>query len=109
MISEKNIKWLLEPDNPSVKYRTLIELLDKPMDDHEVQQCKKQIIENPVVKKIFDKMHPDGYWLQTNPRTKRTVGDDVEYGAFGTTHFCLSYLAELGLDHHHPLVDKAER
>lgn len=107
MIYEENIKWLLEPDNPSVRYRTLIDLLDKPMDDPEVQQCKQQIIESQAVKAIFEKMHLDGYWLQKNPRTKKIVGDGVEYGAFATTHYCLSYLAELGLDRKHPLVDKA--
>jgi hypothetical protein len=107
MISNKNLKWLLEPDDPSVRYRTLVELLDKTMDDPEVQQCKEQIKDSLAVKAIFDKMHPDGYWLQKNPRTKEVVGDSVVYGSFATTHFCLSYLAELGLDRNHPLVDKA--
>jgi hypothetical protein len=35
------------------------------------------------------------------------VGDDVLYDAFATTHFCLAYLAELGLDHTQPQVEKA--
>ncbi|MBN1117863.1 MAG: hypothetical protein JXA77_11695, partial [Bacteroidales bacterium] len=48
-----------------------------------------------------------GYWLQTNPKTKITLGDGVEYGAFATTHFMLSYLAELGLDKEHALIKKA--
>jgi hypothetical protein len=52
-------------------------------------------------------VHPDGYWLQTNPRTGVTVGDGVEYGSFATTHFCLAYLAELGLTREHPLIAKA--
>jgi hypothetical protein len=43
-------------------------------------------------------MHPGGYWLQKNPRTGELRGDGVEYGAYGTTHYCLSYLAELGMD-----------
>jgi hypothetical protein len=52
-------------------------------------------------------MHPDGYWLQRNPRTKEYVGDGVVYGSFATTHFCLAYLAELGMDGSHPQVAKA--
>jgi hypothetical protein len=52
-------------------------------------------------------MHPDGYWLQKNPRTQRFVGTGVEYGSFGTTHFCLAYLAELGLNRSQPQVEKA--
>jgi hypothetical protein len=42
-------------------------------------------------------MHPDGYWLQQNPVTRRYVGDGVEYGSFATTHYCLGYLSELGI------------
>jgi hypothetical protein len=49
-------------------------------------------------------MHPDGYWLQRNPRTGRVEGAGTEYGSFATTHFCLSYLAELGLDRNHARV-----
>lgn len=41
------------------------------------------------------------------PRTGILVRDDVEYGSFATTHFCLSYLAELGLDRNHEMLDMA--
>jgi hypothetical protein len=52
-------------------------------------------------------MHPAGYWPQKNPRTQRLVGDSVEYGSWATTHFCLAYLSELGLDRTQPEVDRA--
>jgi hypothetical protein len=52
-------------------------------------------------------MHPDGYWIQKNPRTQKFAGDGVKYGSFGTTHFCLAYLAELGMDRTQPEVEKA--
>lgn len=52
-------------------------------------------------------MHPDGYWLQKNQRTGAMLGDGVEYGSFGTTHFCLSYCAEAGLNRTNPLVANA--
>lgn len=107
MISEDVIAWLVEPENPSVRYRTMVELLDKSPNDIEVRGCKNQITESTPVKILLDRMHPDGYWLQKNPRTGEIFGDGVEYGAFGTTHYCLSYLAELGLDRSHPQVAKA--
>jgi hypothetical protein len=62
---------------------------------------------SPQVMQILLKMHPDGYWLQQNQTTKRFVGDDVEYGSYATTHFCLSYLSELGLTKENHLVAKA--
>jgi len=101
------IEWLLEPENPSARYHTLVELMDKPRENEEVQESKKQIFESDPVKALLGKMHPEGYWLQKNPRTNKTRGDGVEYGAYGTTHYCLSYLAELGVDRTNPLVSKA--
>lgn len=98
------VDWLLEPENPSVRYRTLTELLDRNDDEPEVIATKKSIVSSEQVTKILEKMDPDGYWLQKNPRTGRIVGDGVEYGAYATTHFCLAYLAELGLDNQHPKV-----
>jgi hypothetical protein len=101
------LDWLLEPKDISVRYRTLVELLDLPDDSVEVLECKNQIPVSDPVKKILIKMHPNGYWLQQNPRTKEILGDGVKYGAFGTTHYCLSYLAELGLDRDNPQISKA--
>lgn len=99
------LDWLLEPGNPSVRYRTLTELLDQK-DTTEVIEAKEAIMESEPVVKLLKKMHPDGYWLQKNSRGT-VVGQDVEYGSFATTHFCLSYCAELGLDSTHPAVAKA--
>ncbi|MEI6632398.1 MAG: hypothetical protein WCP22_01120 [Chlamydiota bacterium] len=99
--------WLLEADEPSIRYRTLVELLDRSECDPEVVTAKKAIPASEPVRRILERMHPDGYWLQKNPRTGEWAGKGIEYGAFATTHFCLAYLAELGLDRTHPLVRKA--
>ncbi len=99
--------WLLDPEDPSVRYRTLVELLDRPHDDAEVVECKKEIPESEPVKKLFSKMHPDGYWLHKKRGTNEVIGDGVEYGDYRTTHYCLSYLAELGMDRTDPRVSKA--
>lgn len=101
------IQWLLEGDDPSVQYRTLREVLGRSEDAPDVKQAKVAILRSKPVQRLLGRMHPDGYWLQKNPRTQDIVGDDVEYGAFGTTHFCLAYLAELGLDRTQPQVEKA--
>lgn len=106
-VDQEVYDWLLEPRNPSIRYRTLIELLDKSMDDVEVLQAREQIPASQMVTKILSKMHPDGYWLQKKSITDEFVGDGTEYGAYATTHFCLAYLAELGLDRQNPQVAKA--
>jgi len=99
--------WLMEPRNPSILYRTMTELLDRSEDDAEVFQAREQFSSSKMVTKNLSKMHPDGYWLQKKPSTNEYVGDGTEYGAYATTHFCLAYLAELGLDRHNPQVSKA--
>ena len=100
-------EWLLEEDNPSVRYRALVELLGKSPDDPEVIKTEKEIPSSESVMNIFTRMHPDGYWLWKNPTKGVFVGDGVEYTSFNTTHFCLAYLAELGLNKEHPQVYKA--
>jgi hypothetical protein len=103
-------EWLLEPSDPSVRYRTMTELLDGSEDDVEALQAREQIPASQMATKILSKMHPDGYWLQKKPSTGEFLGDGTEYGAYATTHFCLAYLAELGLDRQNPQVAKgAER
>ena len=107
MIPKNVVTWLVESEDPSVRYRTLMELLGRSITDFDVQECRNQITASLPVKTLLDKMHPDGYWLQKNPRTGNAFGDDVAYGAYGTTHYCLSYLAELGMDRSHPQITKA--
>lgn len=99
------LEWLLEPGDPSVRYRTLAELMDKD-GTKEAREAWSAVPESEPVKKLIETMHPDGYWLQKNYKG-RMAGQDVEYGSFGTTHFCLSYCAELGLDRSQPFIEKA--
>jgi len=98
-------EWLLEPADPSVRYRTLVELMERGGSE-EALEAKGAIPESEPVRKLMAAMHPDGYWQQKNYKG-RILGKDVEYGSFATTHFCLSYCAELGLDRSQPFVEKA--
>ncbi len=53
--------WLLEGE-PWVRYRTLVDLLNKKETDKEVIGAKEDISEHPLIKKIFKKQNKDGYW-----------------------------------------------
>ncbi len=103
----ETLNKLLASESPSIRYRTLTELLDKDKSDAEVKELLESIANSLPVKSIFEKMHPEGYWLQKNPRTGEIAGEGVEYGAFATTHYVLSYLMELGLTKEHPIVARA--
>lgn len=58
------IEWLLEVDtkNPSIRYFTLRDLLDKLENDTEVLNAKAAIMSSGVVPKILAKQEPGGYW-----------------------------------------------
>ena len=53
--------WLLEKSNPSVRYLTLINILDKKKTDTETERAKEEIMMSGVVPKILKKQ-TDGCW-----------------------------------------------
>lgn len=83
------IEWLLEKDNPSIRYFTLKELIDKPESNLEVAEAKTAIMKTGIVPQILDKMHTEGYWeTPTSFYTAKYKG----------TVWQLLILAELGAD-----------
>ncbi len=105
-IPEDVIDWLLEAKNPSIRYRTMLELQDLPNTRNQVKEAKEAVIEYSIVQNILKKMQPEGYW-EVKKRDGRIIGAGVEYADWSTTHYVLSYLVELGLTKDNPLVKKA--
>src|SRR5207245_9067746 len=79
------VNWLLESEDPSVRYLTLTEILDRPSDSKEVLVAKKQIPNGPVVKTLLSGQRADG-GFGVHPYQKWT-------GA----HWRLVSLVELGI------------
>ena len=100
------IDWLLEEDNPSVRYRTLTELLGHSPNHPKAAAAKRRIESYAPVAMILSKMDARGCWMYDHPR-RGSAGDGTYYHDFWTTHFNLAYLAELGMDRSHELVHKA--
>jgi hypothetical protein len=65
------IPWLLEPENPSVRYWTLTDILSRPADDPDVLEARAAISQQPLVQDLFAQQHPDGHWGddRTKPHT----------------------------------------
>lgn len=63
--------WLLEPENPSVRYWTLVDVLRRPAEDVEVKAARAAIARQPLVVKIFALQRPGGHWGEdeTKPHT----------------------------------------
>jgi hypothetical protein len=83
-------EWLLEESNPSVRYFTLLDILDKSMDDFEVKESKEKIMQMGIVPKILAKQKTGGYW--GNPE------NFYLRGKYKGTSWQLIILAELGAD-----------
>jgi hypothetical protein len=89
--------WLLEPSNPSVRYWTLINILDKEPDDADVLKAQESIATSEPVKTILAAQEPDGYWCNA---------DDMYLPKYKATTHQLLILAELGATRT-PAIEKA--
>ncbi len=67
----KPLSWLLEPENPSVRYWTLVDILDRPGMDPDVREARAAITREPFVNELFALQHPQGHWGDdpTKPHT----------------------------------------
>lgn len=54
--------WLLEPENPSVRYWTLQHLSGKSKDDGEVTKAQSNIMKSECIKSILSAQKKEGYW-----------------------------------------------
>jgi len=54
--------WLLEKDNPSVRYFTLTDILERPENYPEVREAKQEIMTKGVVPLILALQQNRGYW-----------------------------------------------
>jgi len=97
MRHNKVVERLLNSSSPSIRYRMQRDFQEREPDS----DLKDRILVSEPVKKIFKKMHPEGYWLY------KGIGDGIDYAMSSSTHFVLAYLAELGLGRWDERIDKA--
>lgn len=88
-VKGETLEWLLEEENPSVRYFTLTGLLDRAQSDDDVAEAKAEIMEHGVVPSILSKQEEEGFWGEP----KR-----VYHAKYKGTVWQLLILAELGAD-----------
>ncbi len=95
---DRTIDWLLEEENPSVRYFTLTKLLGKSEGDPEAVKARAAIMKKGIVPLIMGKRNADGYW-----------GEPGKFymDKYGGTVWQLLQLAELGADGSAPSLRKA--
>lgn len=76
-LKNNTLEWLLEDDNPSIRYFTLMDLMDKKINSSEVKSIRDKIMLEGSVPKILSKQKPRGYWEDFHnfylPKFKATV------------------------------------
>ncbi len=83
------LPWLLEQQDPGVRYLALRDLLDLPVDDHELQAAQQAAHSHGPIAAILDKMLPDGYWVKPgagyNPKYYSTVWSLISLSQLGAS------------------------
>src|SRR6266702_2415352 len=106
-VKDPAVNWLLESDDPSIRYLTLTEVLDRPLDSKEVLAAKEQIPNGPTVKTLLSGQQPDGgfgvrpyrKWTGAHWRLVSLVELAIPPGeprAVAAAGHVLSWLASLG-------------
>ncbi len=83
------LPWLLEDDNPSVRYFALRDLLGRPTDDPDMVGARSSIMASKPVREILDAQYPEGYWVKPgrgySPKYRATVWQVMFLADVGAT------------------------
>jgi hypothetical protein len=76
-LSEKTLSWLLEPNDPGVRYLAMRDLLDLPADDPDLVAARETAHRDGPIASVLDAMEEGGYWVKPgagyNPKYRSTV------------------------------------
>ncbi len=98
MKSKTALDWLLEEDQPSVRYLALTQLLEKPENDPDVRSAKEMIPKKGWAADILADQTPGGFW----------VSDESLYRPkYLSTNWMLLVLSDLGLTNEDPRIRTA--
>jgi hypothetical protein len=98
MTQQKVVDWLLEKNQPSIRYLTLTQLLGGSENDVEVQSAKKMIPKVGWAADILAKQHAEGWWA---------VKVSLYRPKYVSTNWMLLILSDLELTKENPRIRKA--
>jgi hypothetical protein len=91
--------WLLEGD-PTVRYRTLTNLLGLKESDKDVRRAREQVLDDPRIRHIRRRQNKSGYW-----GAERDIF--TWWPAKDSTFYMLGVLADFGLRKEDPGIERA--
>ena len=62
-----SVNWLLEQDEPGVRYLALRDLMGLGNDDAELKSARRKAHKEGPIAKVLEHMKTDGYWMKAGP------------------------------------------
>src|SRR2546427_4286678 len=91
------IDWLLEEDQPSVRYHTLVELLERKEDDPEVREAHSSIPRIGWARDILRLQKPKRFWELHEPTNVREWLNFLRVPEYVAITWMVFFLSDLGL------------
>lgn len=101
------IDWLLEPEQPSVRYFVLTELLGRRADDPEVRSALTTLPRRGWGADLLRRQRPAGYWEPRVPTSFRGRFEFLYAPCFKASFWRMIVLADLGFTSRQPAVRRA--
>ena len=83
------IPWLLEPEDPGVRYLAMRDLLGLPVDAPELVKARQAAHEQGPIATILEKMEPEGFWAKPgagyNPKYRSSAWTLIMLGQLGAS------------------------
>jgi hypothetical protein len=95
---EKSIDWLLEDENPSVKYYTLIDIVGEKLKSSDVFYYEDLIRQSGTAASILSLQYPSGMWQE---------GSFAYNPLYRSSYWQLYFLSLLGVTKNNPAIEKA--
>jgi hypothetical protein len=89
------VSWLLEGDQPAVRYHTLLDILGRPADDPETRQARSDITKRGWASQILARQGHEGNW--ESPRS-------LYRPKYTATNWMALVLSDLGLTKEDPTI-----
>ncbi|MDE1819417.1 MAG: hypothetical protein KGJ23_00610 [Euryarchaeota archaeon] len=98
MLQDPTLAWLLEREQPAVRYRALTELLGRPKSDPQVREARAEIPRRGWAADLLARRDPGGWWV--SPKSLYTP-------KYLSTNWQLLVLSDLGLTRAHPQIRRS--
>jgi hypothetical protein len=86
-IQNDSLPWLLQEENPGIRYLALRDLFDSPPDDRKIKSARRIAHHEGPIAEILSQMNKEGYWVKPGP------GYNPKYSS---TVWSIILLAQLG-------------